>query len=298
MKRLVFILTVMLSAAVLFALLRLQTLAARASASLLRQEARAAKSECETLESERREMRRLVATQKNMRTQPAPDMQVDPKLVDWLLGGHYANIPQGLISALRVALGMPWGEFSDNVLVSKATLPQLTMSAVGRGDRASQTLCAVLAITPEEQQGVESALLAAHEGFASWARAHVQREEPSEETLARYTIPASAELSQSLTNQLLSALVSVLGPERTDFLENYSYDWLRMYMGFLGAVTNTLSICQRKGSDEQSDLYYEVARNASPAYGQTAESGLIRYHSPPTIFRDIFPGGWREISER
>jgi len=298
MKRLTLILASILSAAVMFASLRRETRAAWVSASGLQQHASSATNELARIESERFELRRVVARQKNRRTQSLPSIQFDPKVTDWLLAGRHANIPPELISPLRVALGLPWDESSDYVLVSKTTLPKLTMSAVRHDDKLSDTLSAVLALAPEEQQQVERALATAHEEFGSWAKVHVQREEPSGETLARYTIPAAGELSQTMINSLLSDLTRVLGPERTGFLENYAYDWLREDMGFLGAVTNTLSVYSRSDGGGKPELHWEVARSSSTAYGQTAESGLIQYHSLPAIFRSIFPGGWREISER
>jgi len=298
MKRLVLILASILSAAVVFASLRRETRAAWVSASGLQQHAISATNELARIESERFELRRVVAGQKNLRTQSSPSLQIDSKLTDWLLAGRHANIPPELISPLRVALGLASDESSDYVLVSKTTLPKLTMSAVGHDDKLSDTLSAVLALAPEEQQRVERALATAHEEFGFWARVHVQREESSGETLARYTIPAAGEFSQTMTNNLLSTLTSVLGSERTGFLENYAHDWLRQDMGFLGVVTNTLSVYNRTDSGGKPELHWEVSRSTSSAYGQTAESGLIQYHSPPVIFRSIFPGGWREISER
>ncbi len=300
MKRLIIILSVGLSATMLFGFLRRQTAVVRASGSAARKEAGGATNQLARLQAESTELHRIVAEQRSQQPHASKQFQFDPKLTDWLLAETNAEIPGNLVRALRGALGLPWSNSSDYVLVSKATLHLLTMPmpSVGHNDKLSDTLCAVLAITPEERQTVESAFARAHQDFAAWARANVQRQDPPGETLASYTIPASGDLAQTLTNNLYSALNSALGPERTDLLENYAYNWLRHDAGFLGTVTNTLSVSRRSSGDGTSELYYELIRSENSIYGQTSESGQLRYQSVPPTFRDIFPGGWQELAQR
>ena len=298
MKRLIIILSVGLSATMLFGFLRRQTAVVRTSGSAARKEAGGATNELARLQAESTELHRIVAEQRSQQPHASRQFQLDPKLTDWLLAETNAEIPVNLVRALRTALGLPWSNSSDYVLVSKATLRDLTMPSVGRNDKLSDTLCAVLAITPEERQTVESAFARARQDFVAWAKANVQRQDPTGETLACYTIPASGDLAQTLTNNLYSALNSALGPERTDLLENYAYNWLRHEAGFLGTVTNTLSVSRRISGDGTSELYYELIRGTNSIYGQTSESGQLRYQSVPPTFRDIFPGGWQELAQR
>ncbi len=298
MKRLIIILSVGLSATMLFGFLRRQTAVVRTSGSAARKEAGGATNELARLQAESTELHRIVAEQRSQQPHASKQFQLDPKLEDWLLAETNAEIPGNLVRALRTALGLPWSNSSDYVLVSKATLRDLTMPSVGHNDKLSDTLCAVLAITPEERQTVESAFARAHQDFVAWAKANVERQDATGETLARYTIPASGDLAQTLTNNLYSALNSALGPERTDLLENYAYNWLRHDAGFLGTVTNTLSVSRRSSGDGTSELYYELIRSENSIYGQTSESGQLRYQSVPPTFRDIFPGGWQELAQR
>jgi len=64
----------------------------------------------------------------------------------------------------------------------------------------SDTVCQVLDINPQARQQVDAALAKAIEDFKEWAKANVQRDLPSGDTLAQYVLPADQELAQSVTN--------------------------------------------------------------------------------------------------
>src|SRR5207247_10818166 len=141
---------------------------------------------------------------------------------------------------LWAALGLDWNSSSDYILVSKATLKNLSLDGF-RGNQLADAACGVLAITPEERAQVDAAFETVGEQFADWAKAHAEREGPSGETLVRYTIPAGPEVAQSLTNTLFSAIRDALGQERSEVLQNFARNWLQVNVGCLGAVTNVLT---------------------------------------------------------
>ena len=199
---------------------------------------------------------------------------------------------------LQAALGLDWHASTDYVVISKATLKNLHFDALG-GNRLTDAACRVLALTPEERAQVDAAFENVGAQFADWAKANVQREGPSGETLVRYTVPAEPQVAQSLTNRLYSAIRDAVGQERGELLQSFSTDWLQLNVGCLGALTNTLTLMQMADSEGQKELRYELRRQDPGGVGSGGESGPLSLQSHfPQTFRAIFPGGWQELAQR
>src|SRR6266436_10020178 len=103
MKRLIVILSVGLSATMLFGLLRRQIALVRASGSAARKEGGGATNELARLQAESTELHRIVDEQRSQQPHASKQFQLDPKLTDWLLAETNAEIPGNLIRALRTA---------------------------------------------------------------------------------------------------------------------------------------------------------------------------------------------------
>ena len=298
MKRVIFIMGAIFLTTLAFGILHNQTRAVRVDGSTLRRQEGLTTEKLAKLEREHTTLRQTVSEHKAQRRQSVQTLQLTPKLADWLMAGSYTEVSGSFVPELRAALGFPWNDSADYVLVSKATLRDLTLPTIGREDKLSRTLCAILVIGPEEQQQIESALAQGRNRFADWAKANLQREGPSGETLFSYTIPATPEQAQTWTNALFSVVQNAIGAERTGLLEKYTADWLRFEAGYLGAVTNTLKVFNRTGSEGKTELFYELSRSRNSTYGQTSESGRVNPNHLHPTFQNIFPGGWPELAQR
>jgi hypothetical protein len=147
--------------------------------------------------------------------------------------------------------------------------------------------CGILSITPEERRQIEAACTTARAQFVSWANANIRRETPGGSVLARYTIPASSELAQSLTNSFRAAINSAIGAERLTLLWQYKQWWFDHELGHFGSVANTLDLMRDPLHPKKDDLWYAAEGHAGP----------IAEEACPGTFRNIF-GGWHDILAR
>jgi hypothetical protein len=181
---------------------------------------------------------------------------------------------------------LQWTNRSDYVLVSKPSLREVSVAYNKGTNMLGDWVCGLLAITPAEQQRIELACAQARDRFTTWATANLQRRGPSGDTLVTYVIPPSPELANSLTNELYSAINSVIGPERSELLWKYEDWWCQKELGQFAAVTNTLHIERNLGG--QPGIWY----------GEGGHAGLITKEDLPGTFRNLFPGGWQEIAQK
>lgn len=199
---------------------------------------------------------------------------------------------------LREELGVNWHSSDQWLLVSKATLRSVGMNAL-KGSQLTEAACGVLAITPEERQRLDTALTSVRDQFSAWAAANLQREGASGETVARYTIPADREFAAGLTNELFATMNATLGAERAELLSHYSGGWLQIETGYLGAVTNTLTVLRQSRDGGEPKLHYKLTRQGGGNYGNMQEGpGLIVPKYFPPAFKKVFPGGWPEVAQR
>jgi hypothetical protein len=247
-------------------------------------------------EADQAALRRTVSAQKAQRALTDVEPRFSPALLSWLLASNYANIPEKLIPELRTSLDLPIDASSDFVLVSKPSLRVLRPSAPGRNDKLPDSLAGLLSLSDEQRQQVEAALSGARREFADWAKQNLQREEPQGE-LVRYTIPQAEGGSDSITNRLMANLSDVLGPERTEQFYRLAESWFEIENGYLGGVTNTLSVLRRTSRDGQPSLFYHLTRaGANSSMGEGP--GPIRSQFFPPAWRNVFPGGWAEVAQR
>jgi len=204
-----------------------------------------------------------------------------------------AALAPELRERLLVDLGLNWHSSDQWLIVSKATLAGVRMGAI-QLNRLTDAACAVLAISPEERRRLDSALARVREEHAHWARANVQREGASGETLARYTLPSDPTFAQSLTNELFSTYATTLGQQRAALLEHYSSDWVNLETGFLGGATNRLTVLRGNGGDGTPQVLYKLERGQLTQGASPIQPGSYF----PSEFRPVFPGGWPELAQR
>jgi hypothetical protein len=68
-------------------------------------------------------------------------------------------------------------------------------------------------------------------------------------------------------------------------------------MGYLGGVTNTLSVLKKPASDGQQMLLYKLTRTG-PFSSMSQGPGEIHAEYFPPAWKNIFPGGWQEVAQR
>src|SRR3954465_10649801 len=158
MKRLLIFSLILLSSALAFASLRVRKSAASAESTLLDREQTELALEIARLENEHTKLHKLMVSQQARQRASEPQKHLSPALADWLLAGDFSNIPDPLVPEFRAELNLPAKASSDFVLISKATLATLNPPSPGSKDTLPGPLCALLSISPQEKQEVQSAL--------------------------------------------------------------------------------------------------------------------------------------------
>lgn len=251
------------------------------------------------VESQHTTLTRLVADSKReLRGRQAGRFAGESPLAALLRLEQFERLTPEEQEQLREELGLNWHSSDHWLLVSKATLRNVGLRAL-KASELTDAACGVLAITPGERLSLDAAFGRVRDEFSAWATAHLQREGPSGETVARYTIPADPEFAAGLTNELFAALNVTLGAERAELLSRYSGDWLQIETGYLGAVTNTLSVLRQSRDGGEPKLYYKLTRQGAGNLGNMQEGpGLIIPQYFPPAFKKVFPGGWAEVARR
>ena len=191
---------------------------------------------------------------------------------------------------LLAELGFNWASSGDYLIVSKDTLRAISIDAM-RGSKLNNTVCQVLALSPEERAGLDGTTLGLIENYKTWAQAHVQREEPSGDVVAKYALPADPDFSQSLSNNFANTALTTLGNERGTLLLDYARSWmLDLGMGGTGG-DNSLTVKRYPG--DQSHLSYELKYS-----GNVMNTDVSPYQAFPVAFQPLFPNGWPDLARR
>jgi len=295
MKRIALILSVLLFGTASFGWLRVREKSSAAMIDNFQAEQATLKQQSEESRTEQRTIRKTMASAAK-EPPVSPNNPFSPGLAAWLASGDFSNLPKPLVPELRDRLGLSDNVDRDFVLVSKPTMETLRPSSPRQDDKLSDSLCALLSIDPEQKTQIELSLTRARQEFAEWARKTIQRTGPNDETLVSYSLPADDAFANSLTNRLLSKVSDLTGTERAALFRTYSESWFQIEMGYLGGVTNTLSVFRMPVSDGQSILAYKLSRTGP--FSSMSQNGEINADYFPPAWKNIFPGGWQELAQR
>jgi hypothetical protein len=205
-----------------------------------------------------------------------------------LVGARHLSTVQS--EQLLAALGFNWASSRDYVVVSKDSLDQISVNGI-KDMKLTGTASAVLAVTPDEKERVDALMNGLATDYQTWAQAQVQREEPTGEVVAKYTMPSDPDFSQTLSNRFTSGVLEALGAERGNLLIQYAWSWmgdLNMFGG--GATTMTLKT-RTTGGNPVVDLELETG-------GGSMYTTISPYQPFPTAFRPLFPNGWADLAKR
>jgi len=204
---------------------------------------------------------------------------------------------------LRAELGFNWQFSSDYIVVSKATVRSLGLPVIKNG-KLTDLAATVLTLTPGECSRVNAALQQAQTAVTAWALAHVERIEPQDDEVARYTLPSDPELMQSMSNHLATAIADAVGGERTKlFLGPHASKWIRgIIPSFISSDPEYLmTLIVKRYVDENGDsclgtqcrmIHPEYRWLAAPKEALTVQSDF------PEVFRSVFPNGWADVAAR
>jgi hypothetical protein len=232
-------------------------------------------------------LRDEVARKKAQLAQAPPRPNFSPELLEFLEGKAGKGHPAAW-AELREKLEIGWNSSVDYVLVSKPILKRISFNRLYSERRASDTACAVMSLSPEEQAGIKAAVDHAREATIS----RVQRLEPAGDIVAQYTIQADPILEGNLSNQFSAEITAILDPERAGLFLPNAWREFKPHLAPDGPEPVTMTI-RRLVADGEPKLVWELAQ------GKSVSSDEVLYaHYPSSWFLTLFPGGWQPIAER
>ena len=223
---------------------------------------------------------------------------IDLELSEFLLTKDLKSASPEMQNRLLASFGPGEKSSGSYVLVSKSALQDSNLKPLKifpDSEKLTDQVRGVLAITPEEQQAVESSFAGAFEAIGKFARENVEREGRTNEMLVQFTIPADSAFREKMTSDLFSSISSAIGIERGELLRKYFEHYGLYEDGAVGDRTNILSvhrITAAPGFGLRSGWKWA---DGSEAVNTDPEP--IRLDHFPPAFRFIFPGGWEELAE-
>src|SRR5204862_799157 len=140
------------------------------------------------------------------------------------------------------------------------------------------TVCGVLAVTPEERATVEAIIGRLVADYREWATSHVERAEPEGDVLAKYKMPSDPQFTQSVSNTFSATVMAALGSERGQLMLGYASSWMNV-LGMVGGGPTILTIKRPLPGEEW--LPFELQ---TPG-GGTMYTGVSPYQPFPEEFR-------------
>ena len=245
---------------------------------------------------EQASLRQAIAAQQGQALLASQLPRLSPALTDWLLATNFSKLPHSLVAELRASLALPPNLSADCVLISKPSLQALQPRGPGRDDKLPDALCGILSLSPDQRQDIEAALSDSHAEFSDWAKQNLQRQGPQGDELVRYTIPPN-DAANAITNRLMAKLSETLGDERTELFYQFADGWFEVQNGYLGTVTNTLSVLRKVDDHGQPRFLYHLTREG-PQSSLGEGPNLIQPQFFPPAWLNVFPGGWAEVARR
>lgn len=289
MKRLVLALSILAAEASLFCALQYSTVQSRNESAAAREAWLAQTQLLTRTQTQRAELRQRIVELKRSLATKTHGTSKSP-LADLVLTNRPLHLAPLEREQLLAELGFDWNSSGDYLVVSKESLSSLSFSAI-RDHRLTDTVCSILAITPGERANVEATMERLAMDYRTWASAHVERVQPEGEVLAKYTMPANPEFSQSLSNRFSAGIMAELGSERGELMLGYAWSWMND-LGMRGGGPTTLTI--KHPLPGQEWLPFELKMPD----GGTMFTAVTPQQPFPESFRAVFPGGWRELAER
>lgn len=256
-----------------------------------REQLRAQTARLEQMRTERDELQQQVADARQNANTPEVKISTDDLAEEFARTG-LKNPSPAQADRLRAELGFNWNSLPDYVVVSKKSLPRISLTAI-RDAKLTAAARAALAITPDEQAAIDAELQRVDNEYKTWALAHTKREEPSGDVVAKYVLPADPQSSntlQSLSTVVRSALNS---DERDQLFFRHSWNWGDAHQLTVPALEGwpcqTTMVVRRSGNSLMLDLKQP---------NSSISSSITPSQPFPEAFLPLFPGGWQELAQR
>lgn len=291
MKRLLIAFAILVTATITFSALRAGTVRATQTTATDRELWRVQAQRLEQMRTEREQLREHVRDAKHQAIVPAADSNTDDLAAEFATN-TLQNLSPEKAERLLAELGLNWNSPGDYLFVSKASLPGISLSAI-RGAKLTAAGRAALAITAGEQSAIDTEVQRLSSEYTSWLRAHVQREEPSGDVLAKYVLASDPQFSETSSNAFAGVIFSTLGSQRATLLQQYALNWMDS-LGMFGArpaygEPTSMTVRRQQGNY----LMLDVRQGMS-----VMSCGLTPGQPLPEAFQPLFPGGWKELAER
>lgn len=296
MKRLLLALLILSAGTTVFCALRHTTNVIRGEVAAQQHEWQSFTQQLTELQIEQRqitehwgEAKRQLATQ--------PPLPVLTELAESILAGAtLENLTVAEREQLLAELGFSWNTTGDYLIVSKKSLDSISFRSI-RGDAVTAAARAALAITPTEQATLEALAQRLRNERTEWAKANVQREEPSGLMVAKYVLPVDPTLAGTQRSAFTNAIRSTLGEIRGDLFQDKSWGWMDA-MGMLSGpeaayANKPTSLTVKRYAADREDLGYTLQQGYS-----MMSATVLPWQPFPEAFRAVFPGGWQELAQR
>jgi hypothetical protein len=212
---------------------------------------------------------------------------------------HRADrLPPELRQQTLAELGFDWRTSPDFVVVSKQAVCDLQMLAVRNG-QLTVAASAVLALTPEERARVAETLERVKTDLRDWAVAHVERNEPTDEVLAYYTLPQDPKMSPTIIGAFATRLAEAVGRERAELIIPTAREWMKAIGVFDRDAKPAMMSIRRVLVGNEQRLNTETSYDDRPAT-ETVSQPLYNHDriAYPRNFHFIFPNGWADVAQR
>jgi hypothetical protein len=291
MKKILLALLILETGAIAFARLNLLANQGRTSATQSRAECARLTSRVNELVATANELRAQVQAKKTQFAEAPLPSVAGPDAASGLSGDPSKASRRVTPAELRQRFGIGWNNSADYILVSKAGLKNMDLSAIESNGTFTATACAILALTPMERATVEAGLKRVEAEYAAWAKTAVQRVEPAGDVLADYRLPANPELAHRIEEEGTALLLGTLGPDRAKLVRYYADSWALQH-GTLGESSFRYTV-RRHTDGTQPPLWQQFEYG-----GAGGGAGDLRSGDFPEPLRSLFPGGWRGLAQR
>ncbi|HEV2694421.1 MAG TPA: hypothetical protein VG347_16125 [Verrucomicrobiae bacterium] len=226
-----------------------------------------------------------------------------------LSGDSLKNLSAAESEQLLAELGFNWNTTGDYLIISKKSLDGISYYAM-RGAKLSKAARETLAITATEQGAIESMTGQLIRNRTDWAKANVQRNEPSGDVVADYSLPVDLAYSKSQFNVYTNEIVNTLGEQRAQWLKDHSEDW--MQSAGLFAAPDMSRLPKEVFASLPADAYAPAPMTmkleryqsgdqwrlnvTTTINGGTMTTSVSPGQPFPEAFRGIFPGGWQDLA--
>ncbi len=250
-------------------------------------------------------------TRHALAAQPQPSSVT--QLAEKILGGGISvQLSAAESEQLLAELGFNWNTTGDYLIVSKKSLGAISFDAL-KGAKLTAVAEAALAITPAEKSTLQATLQQIKEARSDWVKAHAQREEPSGNILANYSLPVDSEFSESQLALYTNSLFNTLGVARAEMFQDHSGQWLADsglritpdYSRVPAELRAAMPAMIKRQEPQPTTLTVERYKSGDEWYmnyhlkqeGANMTTSVNPWQPFPEAFKPLFPGGWPDLAK-